>query len=312
MQSAPEKKKKSLFARAVQLGVVLIIIIFWYSYLENHWSRLSEVKWHLEPKSFTLALAISVIGYLIVGFLWSPLIRYICDIKINALTAIRISALSWMGRYLPGKVWYLLYKTILTSKDKSKAPSIGLAVIIETLWSQLSALLLASLVLPLFFPNELFPDYVRLTASVGALAMLLFLVPKVFKYLMNQLLKLLRQDQLADEPPLSFLIAMTMGYLATFTLWASSLNVFAASISSVGIAELPVIIGIVCLSWSLGVLIILAPAGIGVRDSLLALMLSQILPNEPEAVITITLGSRLISTLSEAICFLLALCLRRS
>jgi len=91
-------------------------------------------------------------------------------------------------------------------------------------------------------------------------------------------------------------------YVGLWVLFGLAFFLFARRLTPLGwIRYLPVT-GVYALAWVIGMVSVFAPAGIGVREGVLSILLAQYLP-EPTAIVAALL-SRLWITLAELVCAL--------
>jgi uncharacterized membrane protein YbhN (UPF0104 family) len=296
---------KALIVLILKIAVFLVIGYLWYRYIRKNWSALSAQSWRLGWHTILLSSVVTLCGYVIRGWLWAPMRFELTGQRMTLAAAFRVSAIAWMGRYLPGKIWSVAGKAYLSARDKSQIPGLGVAVTIEILWLQLSAILLTVIVLALS-PVVFLPAGVRAACLGAAMIGLVASHPRVFYPIANGLLTKLHQLPLTRRPRYRIMLLVMLGNMATFILWTGGFALLAGAISGIGFRDFPALIGIYSASWVIGFLMLLVPAGIGVRESMLAFGLRAIGAPDP-AIITLVLLSRLLMTLIELGCFVAAL-----
>ncbi len=290
----------------VKVSMFAIIVFFWSYYLKKNMASLSEFEWTLHWSSTGLSLGFFFLGYLLFGFLWAPLCYQITGQRLSPVNAFRISALAWMGRYIPGKVWALTAKVYYSITDRKQIAIVGAAISIETLLFEACGLLLAVIIF-LFYSNiKIMPSSAPLIAGITLAGVLIFIHPKVFCPVINLILRTLRQTEIDHSPRYSVILLIMLGYTTTFVLWGIAFTIFASSVSPLAFNNLPFLIAVFAMSWVVGFLILFAPAGIGVRESILTMALQPLIPI-PAQILIIVVGSRVLITLAEMLCLLLAL-----
>ncbi len=293
----------------IKVSILALIVLFWSFYLKKNLVNLREFEWTIHWTSAGLSLGFFFLGYLLLGFLWAPLCYQITGQRLSPVNAFRVSALAWMGRYIPGKVWGLAGKVYYSITDKKHIAIVGAAVSIETLLFEASGFLLAVIIF-LFYSNiKIMPSGAPLIAGILLAGVLCFIHPKVFCPVINLLLKMLRQTTIDHRPRYSVMLLVMLGYTATFVLWGIAFTIFARSISPLGFNNLPLLVAIFSMSWVVGFLMLFAPAGLGVRESILTMALQPLIPIQAPIIILVV-GARVLTTLAEMLCLLLALAVR--
>lgn len=305
--STPKQGKsgKVLLVIIMKVVVLLVVCYFWYRYVRKNWDELSARSWEIGWRSIVFSSVFFFIGYVNRGCLWAPMCFELTGERIPVISAFRASALAWMGRYVPGKVWAVAGKAYFSVRNKTQIPRTGVAVTVEILWFQLSGILLTVIVL-------VFSRGAFLSSSIRAVSVVLLIIgfiaghPRVFYPIANTVLKVLRQPPLTQRPRYRIMLLVMLGNVITFLLWSVSFTILAGPISSIDFHDFPLIVGIFSAAWVVGFLVLLVPAGIGVRESILAFGLRSMEIPDP-IIITLVLVSRVLMTLVELVCFLLAL-----
>jgi uncharacterized membrane protein YbhN (UPF0104 family) len=125
---------------------------------------------------------------------------------------------------------------------------------------------------------------------------LALLVPRVINELLTRALKLLRRPPL--DQPLSGR-AIFRGSLWTLAFWfvfGLHVWVLAVGLGADPLAALPVAIGGFALAFSIGPLLVVLPAGAGVREAVLVVLLSSVLPTPEATAVALTSRGLLMAT----------------
>ena len=144
-------------------------------------------------------------------------------------------------------------------------------------------------------------------AILAVLLILVLIHPRIFVPLCNALLKVLNRPPLPRKPRYAVILLILLSFMGSFVMWSTGYAVFSGTVSSITLHHYVAFLAIVPISWSIGYLTLLAPAGLGVRDSIFAVLLNYTVSSDPAAVIIIVIGCRLLSTMAEITCFLFAL-----
>jgi len=220
---------------------------------------------------------------LILAALGSPL-----PIRIAA----RILFVGQLGKYLPGSIWPMLAQMELGATHRVPRHHSASASVLNMFVSLSSALLIALLTLP-FVANS--ASYVW--AAVAAPVLLGCLHPRVLNALLGRLFRLTRQPPL-DRPLAAGAVAGALAWWSGawmcygLQIWLLTTRLGAPR----GTAAL-VALGGFSLAWCAGFLAVFVPAGAGVREILLAALLSPIVG--AGAATAVALVSRVLTTAGD-------------
>lgn len=204
-----------------------------------------------------------------------------------------MAAVAWvppLGKYIPGASWvgafYLLRKFSIPA-------AIGLSVIVAMDGlAVLSGLIVGSACVGTFIPNG------WIVSAIAVAFGLICLHPKVFGRLLNFVLIRTKRQPLdriphAGQYVIPLLCAFTQWVLAGMALWLVT-----RSVADVSTAWIPRFFCIAGLGYSIGYLVLFAPAGLGPRDLIFQKATqSLVTPAAMSAVAVVVM--RIIQTLTE-------------
>jgi glycosyltransferase 2 family protein len=297
---------------AIRILLIAGVVWFWVRFARASLADIETRDLFVGWLPISLSAGLFLLGYVLLGILWRPLLRSITGFEIGYLEAFRVSAISWMGRYIPGKAWALAAKAWLSAPRREQLPATAVAVVIETLW-QMSVGVLLVLVLSLVQPVEgLIPKAARPALIILAVVGIGLLHPRPYRFCVALVLRVLRREPPEFRMGLCHTLGLSAGYAAVFLLWSLGVFVYADAVAGLGIAHLAPIAAAFTAAFLLGFLALLVPAGIGVRETAFAVALGPLSIPAP-LILVIVVGARLLPTLIELLCFLAAwvLSLRR-
>ncbi|WP_035812320.1 lysylphosphatidylglycerol synthase domain-containing protein [Jiangella gansuensis] len=209
--------------------------------------------------------------------------------------AARMFLLSQLGKYVPGGVWNLVAAAEIGADLRIPRRRSVTVMAVALLVSIVTGLLVAVVAL-LTGPAD-----VRDTYGAAILALPLFIVlllPPVVNRLLGLVLRLLGRPPL--ERPLTAagvtrasVWAVLAWLLAGLHLWLLVTAVGAeATLATAALAT-----GAYALAWTVGFLVVVVPAGAGVREAVLALVLADQLAGG--SVIVVVLASRVLMTVAD-------------
>jgi glycosyltransferase 2 family protein len=228
-------------------------------------ASLAQVSWPGLCLSALLALGFQLTGM----FAWRRTLDELGS-RLPAASAAHIYLVSQLGKYVPGSVWAGVAMVRLGREAAVPASRMAFSYLLATAFSLLTGLTIgvpALIVYGSYLPLAL--------ATLGVLGVIL-LWPRALNAILNLGLKLARRGRL--ERPLSGrgIVRIVGLYLVTWIV--GGLHVWALSVA-VGGKALPSLfpsIAAFTVASALGVLVVLAPAGAGVRDVLMVLILTPV------------------------------------
>jgi len=204
----------------------------------------------------------------------------------------RVFFVGQLGKYVPGSVW--AYAAMMElGRDHDVPPrrmfgSVSLALLI----SLGCALLVAAVTL-----RETMGQAWYLLALIPVIAVCLH--PAVLTFGLNLALRIARQEPLGQDRLLSG-GAVLLAVALTITGWlvyGAHLLLPMADLGAQGGSLYPVAVGAYALAWATGIVTVIVPAGIGVREGALVLALAPVL-DSPRALVA-ALVSRVMFTLAD-------------
>ena len=234
--------------------------------------------------SILAALATTVqMWRLLLGSMGSPL-------PLSA--AARIMLVGQIGKYLPGSVWPVLAQMELGREyrvPRSRSASASVLVMLLTL---IAGLLIALVTLP-FAAGPMPYRWALLAAPV----LLVMLYPPVLNALISWLLRLARQPPL-EQPLTAAALLRAMGWsFGTWICYGLQIWILATRLGAPAGKTALVAVGGFAFAWSVGFIVVFAPAGAGIRDVLLLVLLGSVLSTADAA--AVVLVSRVLMTAAD-------------
>lgn len=242
---------------------------------------------------FWLGAAVLLLWPLWQPLQWTMLIRGLGS-SVGYREAASVLWTSNLGRYIPGKFWFVAGRWAL-------APRLGMGRVAESVLWELMGAASAAVLLGVGFGAVAFPGRWNLLLGVAALGTL---VPVVHpRFVLTVLRTPLRWVGREVEPATSMTSAhygtSLAAAMASFLTVGTSLSIMMTQLGT------PVGIGTATaaftLSWLGGLLAVVVPAGVGVREALLAALLAGVMSPEEAALMAVL--SRVALTVMEMVAF---------
>ena len=232
---------------------------------------------------------------------WYALKLHNVDIKKSfALTS---HGMAIFAKYIPGKIWVILGRAAKVSQSGHSLKITSIISFKEQLIYILLGLVISFIPMLIYFGPGKFIILVFVTIII---LFLIIFSKKVHNYLIILLSRILKKE--VDLPLMNLRNAVKLSYIILFywALWALAFYFFLKSTlpdsSFALVFAFPV-------SVSYGVLAIIVPAGIGVREGIIAGYLIAANVN-PDMAVTISVVSRIWFIAGEIFLFFLSLCVK--
>ncbi len=271
----------------LSIVIIAVIAVVW-----KNISEISRYNFELDYGCFIAGSALIVINYIFCFLIWHRL-TITLGLHVPMIKAARGWFLSYLGKYVPGKITLLLVRMdAYRGFSKSK---VAVATIIEYIVAITASCLV--LLISLSFSPASIPEYVRWIAGVGATLMLFALYPPFLRKLINRGFKLLKKTPLIEVPTFRNILLFIGAYIIAFLLSGFALFLIFNSLSPVSFKYYLSITGIYSIAGLIGLAAFFAPSGIGIREGVLFLILPAFIPMP--TVIVGVIAIRLITTAVE-------------
>jgi len=304
------------------------------AHLARRWSRLFSalfilaifgllirqlvLDWHNVPEGFfssvrypllLASLAALAPALLLVSLRWS-LTLWAMGTPIGWWSSVQIWFLSQAGRYLPGGIWtyvsrYWLGRSVMAQE------ALVTSMVLETGLRVVSEVLVFLVSIPLWTGGHRIGAEATLLLIAAAILGLALVHPRVLDWLVRTRLALRLGIKPMDLSNLRYgtVLVLLSYYMLTVFLVGAAFYLLVAALYPVGLTQLVPLAGSLSLSVVLGFLMPLAPNGWGVREGVLAFLLSQMMP--PSVAIVVAAAARIWLGLGEVAWIAIALLARR-
>lgn len=286
---------KSLIKYLVPTVFYGLLIIFFVLYLRTlDFSKLANIdlSWWFLGISLVLGLVFRFWGV----YIWFVILSGLGaqNLRNSWAELTQVYSKAWMGRYIPGTAPWILGKIYFASKYGISKVKLGISSLLEGGLQIVVIMIVASLMLAIDPRLDVISWEMRL-AIIGIIIIgIITLLPPVFNFFIKLVYKVLRKKAFPAEH------AVTKGVIAKGALLyavgalITGLSLFfiaKAVYPELGYDQLFFVMGVGNLAGALGMLVIFAPSGIGVREGVQLVLLSLIMP--PEIALAVTVLTRL-------------------
>ncbi|REE98423.1 lysylphosphatidylglycerol synthase domain-containing protein [Thermomonospora umbrina] len=290
---------------ALRALLVLLAVVFCAYSLLAQWDKTVDAFARMSWTALVGAFLAGVGGLVAWMLSWRVLLAGLGS-PLPLKAASRLSFISGLGKYVPGKVWAMVTLMELGREynvPRARNVSSSLLAIASTVATGLAV---AAVTLPLTSP-EATEDYWWL--FLCAPLVLVGLHPRILSWGIDLLLKLVRRPPL--EQPVSLMVTLRAALWCTVGWLLFGLHTWLIADAAGGDGRgLPLLAtGAYALAFTAGFLVFIAPNGLGPREGVLVLTLSPVLPEG--APLVVALVSRVLLSLADLLCAGLAFAVGR-
>ena len=287
-----------IIRQASQTILLAVVLFFVIRYISTNFTLLKERSWRIEW-GFLLIAFFCIWGGFLLTVLYLRMVFSVFGVSVRYSQAWKIWYLPMLSKYVPGKVWTILGRAYVASLEKVN-PKAAITVAVISQIIVFPGLAIAFLITIPFWkigPSQ----YQVVFALVVLLAIVVLLYPKLFRFLANLVMRKIGRQRLDIHVKYSQILGLIFFGSAIWISYGLAFAVFARSITFVNWGDFPMLTGSFCLAILLVLVSVFAPAGIGVREGALLVVLSRYFTSD--VTIAISIGSRFWFIAAEIIFF---------
>ncbi len=277
----PPRRRRNIIIQAVKWTLLAAVLFFVARALILRLSRVS-----LEQLSFSYVYVIpAAVGLLLVGIMNVFRYRIILSSFCKPPAWKGIMAVTWappLAKYVPGKFASVAGATWMLRKLHIPGAMALSTVMILQILSVMAALIVAA-PLTLWGPVYQRVPLAWLWCVLLVTAGVVSLHPKIFRGVANFFLRRFRRNDLASAPGFtSYVIPVAITFLNRL-LMGMVLWMLACSVAKISPSDIPFLISAFSLAGVAGYIAVFAPAGIGVREGVLLIILPYLMSDGVDA-----------------------------
>jgi uncharacterized membrane protein YbhN (UPF0104 family) len=295
------QNRRGLLSRVAGIAIVLLIFGIMLRTLYLAWEEIVSYDWNLNYLALIIAFSLMLSSSAFYAYLWKLILDRL-GTPLSYRKSYRIFFLSQLGRYFPGKVWSILGLVYLSQKEGVSKVISGASVTLQLLLQVVSGIMVFAITLPFWGSVDSVTDLHVLFLFFPA--GLILLHPALVSRGLNLALRVTGQAQMELSWRYSYLLGQ-LGLWGVFWLVNGVAYYFLiGSIYASSIPQVPVLAGIFAIAWVAGFVSLVTPAGLGVMEGTLALLLSFYFPAHVATIIA--LWTRLARTASDLVSAIIA------
>lgn len=288
-----------------------LFVMFIIIYIKNiDYSKLASVRLDWAVLFISAMLALTARYWQVI--IWLAILAGLGakDLIKNHTSLSYAFAKSWLGRYIPGTAPWIIGKIYFASKYGVSKQKLAISSLIEASLQIITTAIIALILL--FFDRRLEivdKNYIAL----GALVLVICIEPHIFNKLVSTISGLLKKSDYKQLDKINYR-TITKGF-ALYSILAiinglSFFFIIKAIYPNINFSDIYFIIGTNCLASASGMLVIFAPSGIGVRETVQLILLSQIMPAGTALIVTVS--ARALEVIIDLIFFLITRSFQRN
>ncbi len=267
----------------IGFGVIAAIFFFLGRSLVSNWSDLSAENVNIQPAILVASMLPAAAAIILMAFVWRQIVAYLAGpAQANLGQLPKVFLYSWAGRYVPGKVAYVVGRFVLGRTAGVSGPVLVGSIVYENVLLITTGAAFATLTLLPILAIESESVLPYLALPIVAVGGAVVLHPRVLGWAVRLAARLLGRELPEDGWLLS---PRQMARLIALVLVVHLVNgvgfyLLLNSITSYSPRYLPLAAGAFALAGIVGMVSVFAPAGIGVREGILVAVLQTTMPVE--------------------------------
>jgi glycosyltransferase 2 family protein len=282
--------------------VVVVAMLVWYIWktVIANWGEVRSYNWDFDPVFMILSLLVFAAGYAFLAWIWGKVLGYVgCGVSFKA--AFDIYFIGNLGRYLPGKVWTIAGTALMAERRGICPVTAGTASVFAQGYSIISSFVFFCM---FFILRKIQLPGARFEWAALALVAftVVFMVPSNMERAVNLMLSLVRRPTVKLGLTVGKASKIVGWYFLSWLTFGIAFWLFVISVTGDRDINPLFLAGAYAVAYVLGFLAFFVPGGLGVREGLLSVLLSSVIPMGVALLIAFLL--RLVVTLIELGCVL--------
>lgn len=291
----------------VKWGLILAIFYYLINRIYKDWELVKTASFSTSTPLIIASILLLLFLFFFQVFIWQ---KILIDngYSISFWKSYKIFTLSNLGRYIPGKVWQVLGMMYMAEKENIPKSVTAVSAVFVLLLSIIAG---AFFVCATFLSNWDFIEKFHIDYFILLLPLCLFsLHPRIMNFVVVLLGKIFKREMQTLNYNTKKLLKYLSLYFFFWLVYGVSFSLFLSGIYPLNsIKEYITIAGIYPSAFLVGYLTLIVPGGIGVREGVVAMLLSYFMP--PAVASTIAILSRVWFSAVELISVLLAFRVRQ-
>jgi len=278
------------------------ILLFVSKYLYEKHTQIIDILKYIPPLNIMLATTALIVAKIVLSFVSLQSTRYFSN-NISFAEMLKIYNITQMAKYIPGSIWHFIGKAGFYAEKELPPGDIKKSIFVEMAWVILTASAIGVIFLStaeqcdfkVVYTSMLNYSYLyALGAGIAATVLILF---------RKHFIDLVKTVSTSPATNIKMVLSLTIVWLLLGWCFFVTLQPY---MNTINLSIFFYIVGLYSLSYSAGFLVPFAPAGIGIRETILVIGTSSLLSHD-KAIVLASLN-RVIYVIVEIIvvCVILA------
>ncbi len=257
----------------LKAAIPLILAYFIGRMIYANWQQVRAEPWRLDVGWLALSFVLGAPWHLVRPLGWTRLLRGF-DYDVPFWDVYRVYRESELSRYVPGGIWQFAARIYLTRRYGISAAACLAATLVDMTLAALAALVPAAWLAG--STSTSLGEWQRFILLIFPVLAFAVVYPPVFNAWAVRLARLLKQPFRRLEIGLGQMLQIWALYVATWVLLAFAMASFSrALLPGLDAERFTYVAGCYALAWVAALLTMVAPAGMGIREGILGLLLAQ-------------------------------------
>ena len=277
-----------LAAVARRVATVLVVgagVAFLALTIRRNWTDIAAYEWEARWGQLSVSIAALAGTYAWAAYIWQRVLDRFATDPTGFSTLLRISLISRIARFIPGKVWQFVAVGQLSARAGLSPRVMVSSMLVQAGFILLSGIVAASVVLAALIPAVPTDPAVVVPGAV-ALA-LIGSHPRIIGLCLALLAKVARRETIAWTGGWRASAELMLLSLVHWAMNGIAFYLFADAIVRLELPDILPLTGIYAFAFVAGYIAFVAPAGIGVREATMASLLRGLIPSGAAAIVAI-------------------------
>lgn len=280
------------------IKIILIVIIFYFigRYFFYNINELKQVEFKINYFYFLLAILIFCIFVFSQSLVW-----YFITIKNKINISLKKSIIAWfysmLAKYIPGKLFSLLGIAYFYHLENKSEKKVAFCFFLETACNVISAAFVF-LISFIFFKIAIFEQY-KFLALILMMGFFILIHPKILNFFIDIVSRLIKKEIEKLSIKYRDILMIVFLYILTWFILGFGFYFLVNSVLPLASNNILFLTGAFSLSIIIGLISIFTPGGLGVREGILVILLTAILPYSISVIIALL--ARIWTTITEVL-----------
>ena len=269
----PPRTPRQRLIGAVRVGLLVLVLVAVAVALVRNWAAVSDDLGRISVPTLVAALLLALLSPPLTMLGWRVLLADL-GTDLHLAPAAGVFFVGQLGKYLPGSIWSVVAQAEMGARLGVPRRRSGVVGLVAMAMSLITAAVLGLPAVPLLLSDDRTSGSLAL-GGIAVVLVVLCLWPPVLNRGIALLLRLLRREPIEHELTGRAISWTAVLFLLAWVFTGLSVWVLARELATEGSPGDVLLVGVAgfALAAAIGMVSFLVPAGVGVREGLLVLVL---------------------------------------